>query len=113
MAYQFAPKMVLRVGIVYSGTGDSNGATQGGLTAVNAVRSPGNGDPIMTLRGGIPFAPAPFPNFDVGQYPQAGYAGTQSPAVWYDRNAGRPARQWQWSFGIQREIFQDLAVEVA
>jgi hypothetical protein len=115
MAYQFAPKMVLRVGvgIVYSGTGDSNGATQGGLTAVNPVRSPGNGDPIMTLRGGIPFAPPPFPNFDVGQYPQAGYAGTQAPAVWYDRNAGRPARQWQWSFGIQREIFQDLAVEVA
>ncbi|HYR87972.1 MAG TPA: TonB-dependent receptor [Terriglobia bacterium] len=115
MAYQFAPRMVLRVGVgmVYSGTGDSNGATQGGLTAVQAVKSPGNGDPIMTLRNGIPFTPAPFPNFDVGQYPQPGYAGTQAPAVWYDRNAGRPARQWQWSVGIQREIFQDLAVEIA
>src|SRR5207244_9242360 len=35
-AYQFAPKTVLRVGfgIVYSGTADANGASQGGLTAV-------------------------------------------------------------------------------
>jgi len=114
-AYQFAPRMVLRVGfgIVYSGTGDSNGATQGGLTALQAVQNPGFGEPVMTLGTGIPFSPPPFPNYDVGQYPQAGYAGQQAPAVWYDRNAGRPARQWQWSIGIQREIFQNLSVEAA
>jgi hypothetical protein len=29
-----------------------------------------------------------------------------------DPNAGRPARQLQWSLGFQREIFQDLAVDV-
>lgn len=101
------------LGIVYSGTGDSNGATQGGLTALQAVQSPGFSEPVVTLRNGIPFSPPPFPNYDAGQYPQAGYAGQQAPAVWYDRNAGRPARQWQWSIGIQREIFQDLAVEIA
>jgi hypothetical protein len=114
-AYQFAPKMVLRVGlgIVYAGTGDSNGATQGGLTATQPVQSPGDGTSIMTLNKGIPFAPAPFPNFDPSQYPQPGYAGRQAPAVWYDQNAGRPARQIQWSFGIQREIFQNFAVEVS
>jgi len=114
-AYQFASKMVLRVGIgiVYSGTADSNGATQGGLTALQAIQSPGFGEPIMTLKNGIPFAPPPFPNYDAGQYPQAGYAGQQAPAVWYDRNAGRPARQWQWSIGVQREIYQDLVVEAA
>jgi Carboxypeptidase regulatory-like domain/TonB dependent receptor-like, beta-barrel len=114
-AYQFAPKMVLRVGlgIVYAGTGDSNGATQGGLTALQAVQAPGDGTPIMTLGSGVPFAPPPFPNYDPGQYPQPGYAGKQAPAVFYDQNAGRPARQVQWSFGVQREIFQNLAVEVS
>jgi hypothetical protein len=113
-AYQFAPKMVLRAGagIVYAGTGDSNGATQGGLTATQAVQAPGDGTAIMTLSKGIPFAPTPFPNFDPGQYPQTGYAGKQAPAVWYDKNAGRPARQLQWSLGIQREISQNLVVEV-
>ena len=115
VAYQFAPKMVLRLGlgVVYSGTGDANGASQGGLTAVAAVQAAGDGSPIMTLRNGITVPPPPFPNFDPGQYPQAGYAGKQSPLVWYDRNAGRPARQVQWSVGIQREIFQNLAVDVS
>jgi len=114
-AYQFASKMVLRVGvgIVYSGTGDSNGATQGGLTALQAIQDPLNGDPIMTLSKGIPFAPPAFPNYDVGQYPQSGYAGKQAPAVFYDANAGRPARQWQWSIGVQREIAPNLVVEAA
>jgi len=30
-----------------------------------------------------------------------------------DPNAGRPARQYQWSAGIQREVFKDLAVEAS
>ena len=30
-----------------------------------------------------------------------------------DPNAGRPARQYQWSAGFQREIFKDLVVEAA
>ena len=60
---------------------------------------------------GVPFAPLPFPNYDAGQFPQAGYATTQAPATWYDQNAGRPARQMQWSVGVQREIGRDLAVE--
>ena len=66
----------------------------------------------MTLATGVPFPPLPFPNYDPAQFPQAGYATTQAPATWYDQNAGRPARQMQWSFGVQREISKDLAVEV-
>jgi len=32
---------------------------------------------------------------------------------YYDPNAGRPARQYQWSFSIQREVFRDLLVEAS
>ncbi|HEV3331981.1 MAG TPA: carboxypeptidase-like regulatory domain-containing protein [Bryobacteraceae bacterium] len=113
VAYQITPKTVFRGGwgIVYAGTGDSNGSTAGGLSIPNAVSAPSFGQPAMTLAGGVPFAPLPFPNWDVGQFPQAGYATTQAPAVWYDQNAGRPARQMQWSLGLQRELGKDLAVE--
>jgi hypothetical protein len=115
VAYQINNKTVLRGGwgVVYSGTGDANGATQGGLTAPQAVNSPTFGDPVMNLNTGIPFTPAPFPNFDVGQYPQAGYATTQAPPTWYDQNAARPARQVQWSVGLQRQISPNLVVEAA
>ena len=113
VAYQITPRTVLRAGwgIVYSALGDSNGATQGGLSIPNAVLAPSFGQPVMTLAQGIPFAPLPFPNYDVGQFPQAGYAGTQAPTTWYDQNAGRPARQYQWSVGVQRELMRDLVVE--
>ena len=115
LAYQIADKTVLRAGwgIVYAGTGDSNGATQGGLSIPNAVLAPSFGQPVMTLAQGVPFPPLPFPNYDVGQFPQAGYATTQAPTTWYDQNAGRPARQMQWSLGLQREILRDLAVEAS
>jgi hypothetical protein len=111
-AYQITPKTVLRVGlgIVYSDTGNNNGATAG-LTAPAAVNTPSFGTPVMTLQNGLPFAAAPFPNFSIGQYPQKGYTATQAPLVWYDQNAGRPARQVQWSVGLQREVFRDLLVE--
>jgi Carboxypeptidase regulatory-like domain len=111
-AYQFAPKTVLRVGwgLVYSDTGNNNGATAG-LTAPAAVQTPSFGTPVMTLQGGVPFTVAPFPNFSVGQYPQAGYTAAQAPLVWYDQNAGRPARQMQWSIGLQRELTKDLLIE--
>ncbi len=114
VAYQLTPKTVLRGGwgVVYAATGDANGATQGGLSIPNAVLAPSFGQPVMTLATGVPFAPLPFPNYDVGQFPQAGYATTQAPTTWYDQNAGRPARQVQWSVGVQREFSRDLAVEV-
>jgi hypothetical protein len=116
-AYQISPKTVLRIGfgIVYSGTADSNSAVSGGLTSVQPVNSPTFGNPVMGLRTGIPFAPLPYPNFDVGQFPQPGYAATQggTPSAYYDGNAGRPARQWQWSIGVQREVVENLVVEAA
>jgi hypothetical protein len=114
LAYQINPKTVLRAGwgIVYAGTTDANGATQGGLTAPAAVDNPSFGEPLVNLRTGIPSSLVrPFPNFDPGQYPTQGLI--QSPLVWYDQNAGRPARQMQWSIGLQREVGANFVVEAA
>ncbi|HEY7337960.1 MAG TPA: TonB-dependent receptor [Bryobacteraceae bacterium] len=111
-AYQITPKTVARVGvgIVYSSTPDSNGATSS-TTSVNPIASTSFGQPIMTLQNGIPFTPTPWPNLDPGQFP---YAGTLTPPkVAVDANAGRPARQYQWSLGVQREILRNLVVEGA
>jgi hypothetical protein len=48
---------------------------------------------------------------DPGQFPRTG--STSAPPIAIDRNAGRPPRQVQWSFGVQREIFKNLAVEAS
>src|SRR5579871_5143064 len=111
-AYQINAKTVFRAGwgVVYNGTPDNNGATAGIPVPVD-VNSPAFGQPVMTLRGGVPFAPTPWPNFDPGQFPVPGTIG--APKVFMDQNAGRPARQIQWSIGFQREIGPNLAVEAA
>ena len=113
VAYQITPKTVFRGGwgLVYATTGDINGANQGALSLPNPVLAPSFGTPAMTLASGVPFPAPPFPNYNPGQYPQSGYAGTQAPPTWYDQNAGRPARQMQWSIGLQRQLATNLAVE--
>jgi hypothetical protein len=114
-AYQINSKTVFRVGvgIVYADTGEVAGYTSGGLSIPPAVSATSFGQPVMTLAQGIPFAATPFPNYNVGQYPRAGAIGTQAPPTWYDQNAGRPARQYQWSIGLQRQLMKDLAVEAS
>ncbi len=111
-AYQINSKTVFRAGwgIVYNGTPDNNGATANIPVPVD-VNSPAFGQPVMTLRNGIPFAPTQWPNFDPGQFPLPGTIS--APKVYLDQNAGRPARQVQWSIGLQREIGRNLAVEAA
>ena len=113
-AYQINPKTVLRAGfgIVYTGTGDVNGAT-GAFSVSNAFTNPQFGDPFMLMQNGVtvPASQYQWPNFDPGQFPKG--TSLTSPNVFYDQNSGRPARQYQWSIGIQREIFRDLAVEAS
>jgi hypothetical protein len=115
VAYQVLPKTVLRggVGIVYGSPSDSYGTTAGAYSIPVAVSSPSFGQGVFAMQNGVPFAPLPFPNFDVGQFPQPGYATTQAPAFFLDQNAGRPPRQVQYSFGVQREITRDLLVEAS
>jgi hypothetical protein len=114
VAYQINLKTVFRAGfgIVYTGTGDVDGTT-GAFSVNNTFTNPQFGLPFMQLQNGITVPPSQYawPNYDPGQFPKG--TSLTSPNVFYDQNAGRPARQYQWSAGIQREIFKDLAVEAS
>jgi hypothetical protein len=110
-AYQITPKTVARggFGIIYNGTANNNIATRG-VTSSNPFSSPSFGQPAMVLNTGVPLTAAQiaWPNFSAGYYPLPGLAG---PPSYIDQNAGRPARQYEWSIGLQREIIRDLVVE--
>jgi hypothetical protein len=112
IAYQITPKTVFRGGwgLIYSSTGNQATTTQ--YSAIS-VSNPAPGEPIMTLQGGIPsqFTPK-WPNFDPGLYPTTAAALSPAPLL-LDHSAGRPARQNQWSIGLQREITRNLVVEAA
>jgi outer membrane receptor protein involved in Fe transport len=119
MAYQVGPKTVLRGGfaMVYSGT-DLNGAS-GSASAVAPLGPASPGQSVMTWGQGVtangaPLTPAQiaWPNFSPGFYPIAGVIPGQGPQ-YYDPNAGRPARQYQWSFSVQREVAANLVVEAS
>jgi hypothetical protein len=116
LAYQFLPKTVLRMGmgIAYDGTGTAaTGATN--ASPNNAFSAPGFGAQSMTLGTGVPQSYViPWPNLSPGAYPNPNFpASLNGPGVVVDQNAGRPARQVQWSAGIQREIIPNLVVDVA
>jgi hypothetical protein len=110
-AYQITRKTVLRAGfgIVYDGTSNGNGSA--GLAASNvAINAPFPTSPAAVLAQGIPASPL-WPNFNPGQYPFL--AGAANNLLVLDRNAGRPARQYTWSIGVQRELATNLLVEAS
>jgi hypothetical protein len=110
-AYQLTPKTVLRIGggIMYSKTNnDASKASNFGST--KPFNAPEYGNPPFTLRDGMPYKIS-FPDFDPGQQPLPGTIG--NPTNMVDPQAGRPARIWQWSIGLQREISRDLVVDAA
>jgi hypothetical protein len=67
----------------------------------------------MVLSEGIPLTPQQiaWPNFSSSYYPLPGTL-TPPPFV-IDQNGGRPARQYMWSVGIQREVVRNLVIDVA
>ena len=113
-AYQITPKTVLRAGfgIMYDGT-DNNNRTTSSVGSSNPFSSPAFGQPAMTLSQGIPLTSQQiaWPNFSSGYYPLPGTL-TPPPFV-IDPNGGRPARQYMWSVGLQREIARNLVVEAS
>src|SRR5215471_1111724 len=108
LAYQLTPKTVLRVGagVSYYKTDNNNL----GLSSVTQYQyaTASYGDPAYLTRNGMPYK-LTFPNFDPGQGLNPGTLGSAPQEQ--DQNAGRPARQFQWSVGVQREVVRNLLVE--
>jgi hypothetical protein len=116
LAYQFAPKMVLRMGwgIVYGITPD------GGQSVANGVgwntlsfTTPSFGTAAATLRQGLVYDPASLfsVTLNPGMFPTAGQVN--SPAYYLDRNGGRPPRFNQWNISVQRQVTENIVVEAA
>ena len=110
VAYQIDTKTVLRAGfgVVYTATGTASGSSTRDANA----GSPGFGETVGRFADGMPANVQPiWPNFN----PNAGQpVGSVSGApTFLDPNAGRPARQIQWSVGLQRELSRNLVVEAS
>jgi hypothetical protein len=116
VAYQITPKTVFRAGagVAYDGTATAATGT-GSASPANNFTAPGFGDPAMTLAGGVPPSYVlPWPNPSAGAYPNPNFpAFLNGMTSIVDQNAGRPARQIQWSAGFEREIFRNLAVDAS
>jgi len=110
VAYQMLPRTVLRIGagVSYFKPDDNNSLSLS--TGSQKIYSTASyGDPAYNLKDGLPYK-VTWPNFSSGQIPLPGT--TSSPSQLFDANAGRPARQLQWSFGIQRELTKDIVLDV-
>ena len=70
------------------------------------VRSAGFDQSVMTLANGIPLKPV-WPSTSQSLFPSLSAVNIVG------RNSGRPARQSQWSIGIQREITHDTLIEAS
>ncbi len=111
VAYQITPKTVFRAGwgIMYNQTF----YTPPSIATTQSITSPGQGQPVLTLQGGIPAQYEPsWPVFTPGLFPSnpAGNQALPGGIGLIDPNAGRPARQYQWSIGFEREITSNLVV---
>lgn len=120
VAYQINQKTVFRTGfgIIYAPTESNNNAnTTIPSSASNSAGAASLGAAVTTLSQGIAGVPsvypAPWPNLNPSQFnPASGIPATTNP-VFLDPNAGRPARQYQWSAGVQREVMKDLVLDVS
>jgi hypothetical protein len=113
LAYQINPKTVIRAGfgVVYNATPIAVGTTFSG--ASSGQLAPGQW--LFQLKDGRPASITPaWPDFrvNVGHPNNAVLAAGQQPAA-VDINSGRPARQYQWSVGLQRELGRNLVVEAS
>lgn len=119
VAYQIDPKTVVRggFGVVYNQTGTTQlGYAAAGVATTATYTSPGLGQPAMTLAGGIPPQDEPsWPVFSAGIFPSKASGNQPLPAGvgLLDPNAGRPARQMEWSISLQREITPNMVVQAS
>jgi len=116
LAYQFARKMVLRLGwgLEYGNTPDGSGPGAVGVGWNSlSFSSAAYAEPATTLSKGLVYNLADIfaVNYDPGIRPQVGQIN--NPPTFMDRNAGRPPRINQWNIAVQRELTPNLAVEAA
>ena len=116
IAYQFASKMVLRMGwgISYGNTPDGAGPTPVGVGwNPLSFSSTSFGQPAVIFGAGLPYTTNDIfaINMSPGIRPQAGQIN--NPPTYMDRNAGRPPRINQWNIAIQREITPNISGEIA
>ena len=118
VAYQVAPKTVLRAGwgFVYGTTAVVNYQLGGALgTGFNTLSftNPAFGQPALAFQNGLHYNTADLyaATLDPGIRPSAGQIN--SPPAYEDPSGGRPARINQWNISLQREIGKDLMVEAA
>ncbi len=120
IAWQAIPKTVVRVGfgIIYATTPSNNNInTNSSLVgSSSSAVAPTLGGSITTLSQGIAAVPniypKPWPTLNPSQFNISGTPSSTTP-YFMDPNAGRPARQYQWSVGIQREILKDMVIDVS
>jgi hypothetical protein len=131
-AYQIDAKTVLRAGTALTyGTASNNSFLSLSIADFYTINAPGFGQNALPegvqagnpYRVGNPYGNTPFvfPNFDPDKYPTRTVCpGTanqscfnpQSPFIEIDRDS-RPPRIFQYSVSLQREVMQNLVVEVA
>jgi hypothetical protein len=117
IAYQINSKTVFRggFGVIYGSTESNNNASGGLAGSSNTLRAGTIGSAVTTLSAGIPSSvnPPPWPNLNPGQFNTTPTPVSIAGQPFLDPNAGRPPRQYQWSVGLQREIFPNMALDVA
>jgi hypothetical protein len=114
VAYSINPKTVFRAGwgLIYGQTSTNPlGVNQAGIVNTLTQGSPGQGQPATILQNGIPVVPQ-FPSQEV-PLNASGNQPLPNGVVFLDPSAGRPPRQNQWSIGIQRELTNNLALDVS
>ena len=112
VAYQINSKTVIRggIGVVYNATPVVQLFGANGNSATTSL--PGYGQYVGQLQNGVPSNVQPlFPNLtpNAGQ-PAGAVVGAPS---YLDPNSDRPARQYQWSVSLQREITRNFVVEAS
>ena len=109
VAYSLNSKTVIRtgIGVNYS---SSPGGAQGAQGASQTANAPAFGDAAMILSQGFNVSPK-WPDLRADLFPDPRQFAGQPALI--DNNTGRPARQVQWSFGMQRELMRGLVVDVA
>ncbi|MBV9745529.1 MAG: hypothetical protein JO099_17350 [Acidobacteriia bacterium] len=126
VAYQITPKTVFRAGgaISYAAAADQAGLNVS-VPDFLSLQPPGYGLPAAILKNGDPYAPGNVygnPVLTTGtflttpEYPpvtSSGVVPPSSPFISIAHNAARPPRIFEWSIGVQQQLFANAVLEVA